>query len=49
MRGVGLERQIAELVDNQQLGLGEEAKPFLEPAFGMRFGEGRDQPRCGYE
>jgi hypothetical protein len=30
MRGVGLERQIAELVDDQQLGLGEEAEPLLE-------------------
>ena len=26
MRGVGLERQVAELVDDQQLGLGEEAR-----------------------
>ena len=41
MRGVGLEQQIAEFVDNQQLGLGEEA----EPPLGMRRGERRGQLR----
>jgi hypothetical protein len=32
MRGVGLEWQIAEFVDDQQLGLGIEAEPLIEPA-----------------
>src|SRR5215472_2242142 len=49
MRGVGLERQIAELVDNQQLGFGEEAETLLEPAFRMRLGECRHQRRRGHE
>lgn len=35
MRGVGLERQIAELVDDQQLGLGEEGQMLFQPSLGM--------------
>ena len=35
MRGVGLERQIAELVDDQQLGLGVVGELLLEPPFAI--------------
>jgi hypothetical protein len=35
VRGVGLKRQIAELVDDQELWLGEVCEPFLEPAFAV--------------
>jgi len=51
MGGVGVERQIAEFVDDQELGLGEEAEPLLEPALGMRLGEacGQSPPAaCSY-
>jgi hypothetical protein len=49
MRRVGLERQVAELVDDQQLGLGVEAELFLEPALGVRLGQGREKGRRGDE
>ena len=39
VRGVRLERQIAEFVDDQQLGLGVEAEPLFEPALGVRLGQ----------
>ena len=45
MRGVGLERQIAELVDNQQFRLGVVGQLFLEPPFAMGLGQLRDQRR----
>jgi hypothetical protein len=40
VRGVALERQVAEFVDHEQLGLGVEGEPVLEPAFRVRLGEG---------
>ena len=49
MRGIGLERQIAELVDDQQLGLGIEAKPLLEAALAMRLDQSRYKGRGRYE
>ena len=39
MRRIGLERQIAELVDNQQLRLAEMGEAVLQPALAMRLGE----------
>ena len=39
MRGVGLERQLAELIDDQKLGLGEQHQPLRQPAFGMALGD----------
>ena len=39
VRGIRLERQIAEFVDDQQLGLGVVRQALLEPAFAMRLGE----------
>jgi hypothetical protein len=45
--GVGLERQVAELVDDQQLGLGVEGQPLLQPAFGVALGQGGHQGRRG--
>lgn len=35
VRGVWLERQVAEFVDDQELRLGTEAEPVLEAALGM--------------
>src|SRR5262249_19213941 len=49
MGGVRLERQIAELVDDEELGLGEEGEPLLEPALAVRLGEAGDQRRRGDE
>ena len=45
VRRIRVERQVAELVDDQQLRLGEEGEPFLEPGVGMRLGEAGDQRR----
>jgi hypothetical protein len=39
VRGVGFKRQIAEFVDDQELGLGKVREPLLEPTFGMTLGE----------
>ena len=36
VRGIGLERQIAQLVDHQQLGLGEVDQLLLEPSLDVR-------------
>jgi len=47
--GIGLERQIAELVDDQQLGLGEEGQALLQSPIGVRLGEGGDQGWRGHE
>jgi hypothetical protein len=48
MRGVRLERQIAELVDDQQLRLGEGRQLLFQRSVGMRPGERRHQRRrCG--
>src|SRR6185312_1314168 len=49
MRGVGLEWQIAEFIDDQQLGLGEEAEALLEPVLRMGLGERRHQRWGGHE
>jgi hypothetical protein len=43
MRGIGLERQIAELVDDQKLGLAVVGQLVLEPAFGMGPCQGGEQ------
>lgn len=40
MRGVRFERQIAELINDQNLPLGEVPEPFLEPTRVVRFGLG---------
>jgi uncharacterized protein YhaN len=45
MRGVGLERQIAKFIDDQQLGLGVVGELLLEPPFAMGLGQLRDQRR----
>ena len=47
--GVGLEGQVAELVDDQQLGLGVEGQSFLQAAFGVALGQGGHQGRRGDE
>ena len=39
MRGIGLERQVAELVDDQKFRLGKSELPILEVLLGVRFGE----------
>ena len=49
MRSCGLERQVAEFVDDQQFGLGEEGEPILQPAFRVRLGEHGDEGRGGSE
>src|SRR5207248_3019591 len=49
VRGIGLERQVAELVDDQELGLGVEAEPVLEPPVGVRLDQGGDQRWRGDE
>ena len=40
MRGIWLEGQIAEFIDDQQLRLGEVGQLFLEPAIGVGLGQG---------
>src|SRR3954451_9535348 len=45
VRRVGLERQVAELVDDQQLRFGVVAEPVLQPPLGVRLGEGGDERR----
>src|SRR3546814_5369124 len=49
MRGVGFERQVAELVDDPQLRLGVEAEPLLEPSVGVSLDQAGDQRRRGDE
>jgi hypothetical protein len=49
MRRFRLEREITQLVDDQQLGLGEVGDPLVELAVGIGFGELRDQDRRRYE
>src|SRR3546814_10831559 len=49
MRGVGFERQVAELVDDQQLRLGVEAEPLLEPAIRVSLDQAGSQRRRGDE
>jgi hypothetical protein len=39
VRRVGFEWQIAELIDDQELGFGEMSQPLLEPSFAMSFGQ----------
>src|SRR5258708_12159919 len=39
MRSIGLKRQIAELVDDQQLRLAEKGEAHLHPALAMRLAE----------
>ena len=39
MRRTGLERQVAEFIDDQQSGFAEVGEAILEPALAMRFGE----------
>ena len=46
MRGVGLERQIAKLIDDQQLRLGEADQLLVKPLLAMRLGEACDQRHC---
>ncbi len=46
---VGLERQVAELVDDQQLRLGEVQQLVLEPILVLRLGELGKQRRGGGE
>ena len=46
MRGIGFERQIAELVDDQQLRPGQERELPVERSIVMGLGEDRDQRRC---
>ena len=43
VRAAPLERQVAEFVDDQQLGLGEEGELVGELAFGLGLGEGGEQ------
>ena len=45
MRGVGLERQVAKFIDDQQLGLGVVGQLLLEPPFAMGLRQLRDQRR----
>ena len=45
MRGIGLERQVAQLVDDQQFRLAVVRQAFLQPAVGVRLGELRHQGR----
>lgn len=45
MRRIGLEGQIAELVDDQELGLGIVREPLLEPALAMGLGQLGDERR----
>jgi len=47
MRGIGLERQITELIDNQELRLREKRQPVLELVFGMGFGKLGDESLRG--
>jgi len=47
MRRIGLERQVAELIHDQQLGLGEMPQALLDPALGLGLGELRHQARGG--
>src|SRR3546814_18943015 len=49
MRGVGFERQVAELVDDPQLRLGVEAEPLLEPAIRVSLNQAGGQLRRGDE
>ena len=49
MGRVGLERQIAELIHDQELRTREEAQLLLETAVGMRLGERRHETRGGAE
>src|SRR5207249_3555048 len=44
-RGVRFKRQIAEFVDDQELGFGKVREPLLEPTFGMALGALRNN--CG--
>jgi hypothetical protein len=39
MRGVGFERQVAQLVDDQQLGFGKLGQALLQPALAVALGE----------
>jgi hypothetical protein len=39
MRGIALEGQVAEVIDDQELGFAEMREPLLKPAFAMSFGE----------
>ncbi len=43
--GIGIERQIAELIDDQQLGLGIEGQALVEAAFGVRLDQVGEQGR----
>ncbi len=47
MGSVGLEGEIAELVDDQELGLGVMREPLLEPAVAVSLSELGDQRRRG--
>lgn len=49
VRRVGVERQIPEFVEDQQLGLCIERQALFEAALLMRLGEGGDQGRGGNE
>src|SRR5512132_4348168 len=49
MRGIRLERQVSNLIDDQELRLAEVEQPVLEPAFAVRLGELGDERRRGHE
>lgn len=49
MRGVGIERQVAELVDDQQLGLGMEGQALLQASLGMGLDEPGNERRRRHE
>jgi hypothetical protein len=49
MRRTGLERQVAELIDDQQSRFAEVSKAILEPTLAMRLGELGHQSRRRHE
>ena len=49
MGGIRLERQVAELVDDQQPGLGEVGEAFFQPALGVGLGERSHEGHGGDE
>src|SRR3954468_32931 len=49
MRGIGLERQVAQFVDDQQLRFRELGQLLLKPTLSMRLGKLGDQRRSGHE
>ena len=47
MRSIGLQRQIAELLHDQELRLGEAHQSVLQPALAVGLGHGSEQRRRG--